>query len=581
MGRRRTACAICASLKTQCLDGRPCSRCRRLNLPCTDAQANRATAASMPVLKSRKKVSHTRSAMGCSNCRRRRKKCDENWPICGDCSRLSLRCSPPVCVEPTHSASPTELAQAEYTITPSADIATGLILDPTFNRISLTSWDAMRDPSSSFSVLPKPFAEWVNLICSDNDVGMVKMANLANSTASKNLTSSHLGGDGLEQGVVLPSAALCKLTCITPLALQDWDIAQRHLLNHFVQTVSRALVAVPDDRNIFLRTLVPMALTNRAVRFSLTTLSACHISNVYPEWQRDVMMLQGLALEGLKAELQSPSRLSYALVATLLLCLTEICQGTSQKWLLHLHGAKALLDSVDDYSLGLNAALMNIIDVYNYLCCAASTTSDDVPATIERESLNERGGVSENNDEAQPLVFGIPEELYRLLNRANFLAAKGRHDGCDMEEIREIERMVKRWKPGRDLSESSEEQAAAIAMQTALLMLLQQRRERLANDDPMMRKMASDILVALSQIRPGSPLEARILFPIFMAGVGSMKKSNRLTVEYRLNMMATKGLGNVFVTLKLLDDIWRRANRGDIVDWEVLLRSEYPGLVFA
>ncbi len=126
----------------------------------------------------------------------------------------------------------------------------------------------------------------------------------------------------------------------------------------------------------------------------------------------------------------------------------------------------------------------------------------------------------------------------------------------------------------------AEAQAAAFAMQWAIIIRLLQPTRKLKNDNPQIKKAADNILSALSLIRPGSEIEAHILFPLFMAGVCSMTKPNRMTVEYRLNIMETTiGFGNIKLAHQLLDEIWRRANTGEIVDWEVLMRTKYPGLV--
>lgn len=147
-----------------------------------------------------------------------------------------------------------------------------------------------------------------------------------------------------------------------------------------------------------------------------------------------------------------------------------------------------------------------------------------------------------------------------------------------------IEVDVKSWRPPEIYEETpafAEARAMGYALQQAITMRLFQITQKLENDHPKMTKISEQILSALSLIRPGSNVECRMLFPLFMAGVSSMTKSHRLTIEYRLNVMETTiGFGCISIAHRILDEIWRKANHGQIMDWEDLMKSKYPGFVF-
>ena len=132
----------------------------------------------------------------------------------------------------------------------------------------------------------------------------------------------------------LPPTALNNLTGITPATLRPWKVAERHLLNHFLQSVSRALVVVDDNDNPFLSVIVPLALENTTVKHALLALSACHLSQVYPEWGKDVLDHRSRALECLKDEIEDLEHVLWSLAATLLMCLLEVCTTTR---LMHLY----------------------------------------------------------------------------------------------------------------------------------------------------------------------------------------------------------------------------------------------------
>lgn len=136
------------------------------------------------------------------------------------------------------------------------------------------------------------------------------------------------GDDKLGLALLLAPTALNGLAGITPDNIASWTISQRHLLNHFLQSVSRALVVVDNDAaNPLLRVMVPLALENLAVKHALLALSACHLSQVYLEWEKDVLDYRSCALQDLKeemADMGTGNSTVSALASTLLQCLLEV-----------------------------------------------------------------------------------------------------------------------------------------------------------------------------------------------------------------------------------------------------------------
>jgi hypothetical protein len=442
-----------------------------------------------------------------------------------------------------------------------------------------------------------PFADWIALIEHEHRAGDPSPTNLANSAALVDLPIPCAYDDEAGLATFLPPTALNNLTGVTPLSLKDWSFGQRHLLNHFLQSVSRALVVVDDEDNPFLRLIVPMVLENAMVRHGLLALSACHLSRVYPVFEKDLLIHRSLALQKLRTDLVNHESQLYCLVTTLLLCLAEvcytfrdskilpltnslkICEGRSRMWLLHLHGAKALLANIDAAAL-TEAPYRAMVDLYNYLCCVTSATAHDGPLPLFEEQF------MPEDSHFHPL-FGVATNLYKTISLISRLTQIMRNLPASTPEIekqaQEIELSLQSWTPaenGAGNRRMSEARAAAFATQWALMLQLKQVMKNLKNDDPQITMAANNILSALSLIRPGSEIETRILFPLFMAGVGSVTKPNRLTVEYRLKIMESMiGFGNISVAHKLLDELWRRSNDGDTVDWEDLKEAQYSGLV--
>ena len=309
MGRRPTACVTCASIKTRCSKQVPCSRCHRLQLPCSlsgarstssmdTARGMREIPANRPDRNAKScdnyRARHSNSSMGCVSCRRRKKKCDETRPVCGDCNRLGLPC-----MYGNSAECPSQPAPSP---TPTAD-----------SLESTKDDEAMSD-----------FFDWLAVI--DDDYVAEKSINpstLAHSSALEVL----LDARARHGGAMPPSTALSNLASIDPMALEIWTVGERHLLNHFLQFVARSMVMVGDEDNPFLSVIVPMVFENDAVRNALAALSATHLSKVYPDFDRNHLLHRSMALRALKAQLDDPKAIHWALAATLLLCLSEVCEA--------------------------------------------------------------------------------------------------------------------------------------------------------------------------------------------------------------------------------------------------------------
>jgi transcriptional activator protein UGA3 len=303
MGRRQTACRACAAIKGVCSKQAPCARCKRLSLQCslgTYSVPSYDSATAHQAVGSR--IRHPKSSTGCRSCQIRRKKCDESHPVCGDCSRLGLQCIPREGNVPLSMTSGNNNGEALPGTSPgrrASDHLEGAVM-PSFDWISVIDEEYQTESST-------------------------KGTSLANSSALDVQPEGRASDDiAADDSISLPSTALGNLAGITPASLQGWTIGERHLLNHFLQYVARSLVLVEDDENPFIASIVPMALDNDTVRHALLALSACHLSRIYPDFERNLLRHRSLALLHLKAELETSRDTTRSLAATLLLCLLEV-----------------------------------------------------------------------------------------------------------------------------------------------------------------------------------------------------------------------------------------------------------------
>lgn len=137
--------------------------------------------------------------------------------------------------------------------------------------------------------------------------------------------------------------------------------------------------------------------------------------------------------------------------------------------------------------------------------------------------------------------------LYQLLSEINELARQRSTLDLVMEEgqtlipiASRIRQSLEDWSipyDGINDRELGELCAAADAFRWAAIIRLDQLfRHDLEQSASLTAFATEKVLSAVSSIRPGSPVETQLLFPLFMAGCGSASKASRLTAEYRLNI---------------------------------------------
>ena len=186
-------------------------------------------------------------------------------------------------------------------------------------------------------------------------------------------------------------------------------------------------------------------------------------------------------------------------------------------------------------------------------------------------------------------LYGVGQPLYSSLVQINSLASRRatRFESDEanqdfLETASAIEVELQKWNPRESSDEPSREaMSAAVAFQWAALMRLHQVVHGYAIPHPKVETATRNMMTAFSSIRHGSKIEARILFPLVMAGVGATNVADRMTVRYRLLVMErTIGFGNIFRAHKLVETVWERMDAGEKdVNWARIMYTEFPGIV--
>ncbi|PWY87960.1 hypothetical protein BO94DRAFT_624101 [Aspergillus sclerotioniger CBS 115572] len=567
MPRQRTACFSCASIKSACSQGQPCQRCKRLALTCSYAFAHlrKWTDPDEGQHQYRRRVRHSRSRNGCESCVRRRKKCDEAFPKCGECRRLNIsNC------RVGGSKSTDDEGQGARKIVPESREATDSQL-----------------PHRNISSLDSKVNEYLGYVASlpEGDLtGITRRGHLNESSALHYRRGVQEGAQEKEttSDVVVALGGVARLKQVN---IPDLDATEHHLFLHYMHHVGRALVVVSNRENPFLQEIRQMAMEVKAVRHAMLALAACHLCKVYPKFEDTLIRQHSLALYYLKLDLRAQRTTDYILATSLLLSLFGICQGNSQKWILHLYGAKALIDSHLDRPSPKPLSEF-LLDLYDFICCKTRITCDKVPKLRGGypilSSYNERP-----HNSIHPL-FGLAGDLYQLLDSITQLAldranpdTTPERQAMHLTRAREIEKRLQLWAvparvkhPNDQLLQDSTMAAEAIRW-AALIRLYQVMGESYSNPTKH-HNAAENILAVIAQIRPGSPVDAQLLLPLFMAGLSVSRKTERLQIEYRISLLESSiGMGNIAGAHQLLDIVWEQSDE-DTLDWEVLVQRGYP-----
>ncbi|RAK90535.1 hypothetical protein BO79DRAFT_236694 [Aspergillus costaricaensis CBS 115574] len=362
----------------------------------------------------------------------------------------------------------------------------------------------------------------------------------------------------------------------------------RSLFNHYVHIVSRALsrsTTTDSMTNPFLATLLPMAAASETLTSVILGLSGCHWRRIYPQiWDR-ALARQGKALAQVSNLLRRPNQNSQsfleACATILLLCLTELFEGTSRVWKWHLKAAGNLLSTAaaatDLHRLSSTPEGNFCLQLFHYLD-AMSTISRCKPPLLRAVPLGDNS------------VSGIPPPLLEYLGRVNLLAAHRSRRVDDLSEIgfrtaaAHVRAQLDTWRVDYDATSTalvnSDANRATTAFEWAIRLRLHQIVDGYDPNHADVENALSHIMTAVLAIPYGSPVEGSLLFPLVIAGAScrdSMER--RMVVKERLIVMEnTLGFGHISHARRLLETVW--ADEGGDGNWARIRYSSFPGVVF-
>lgn len=528
---------------------------------------------------------------GCLTCKRRKKKCDEMKPRCGDCQRLCLGCSwPPqrqsrerlnswaseswLGGDPVNEL-PSDRCQSPQQLTNSPqstlDLSIADLLCQMSGAISSDVHDAnIGDSLQDLSWNISPGSAWLDILPDTPSATESPQESLLNMT----------------------------LSLYTPSLLPD--VTSPHdkaLLNHYSTIVAFVLSRHPSTAsNPYTSYILPMAISNQLILHCVLALSATHWQKLQPDMRDRALLHKGHATQSLANLLPhvDSNSVDIALVACLLLCMSELFDGTSAGWKLHLQGAKRLLSTLETQkSANLSSGHFKFFVKLARFLDSAATTSTCKPPLIDDSTVKALPESTENSSADDAAIYGIPKELFHMVDRVNNLASKR---GTRVDEISEalfrqeaerVQGLLDSWAydygglTGAVISLSPENDDvlhATIAYEWALRLRLHQITEGYSTDEKVF-DCVQHILDSAQKIRYGSSLEPCLLFPLVMAGGACSTLEQRIVVQDRLMVMErTCGFGYIHQSRELVETVWKRRETESMVNWARIRYEEMGGL---
>ncbi|RBR13040.1 hypothetical protein FVER53590_06641 [Fusarium verticillioides] len=233
----------------------------------------------------------SRSRDGCFNCRRRKRRCDEEKPTCRRCQRAGDECIFP---SPASASNPYKfiVAASDHYLVPSDD------QNHSFLNLSPQELVAVCDSSEGRIV-------W----------------------AKESVPRS-----------------------LSPFAFEPGRSVEKALVQYYIEVISRSRVYVDTSRNGFRTSVIPRMFMFQGPLFSavLAMSAAEWAQNIVPDgrdYRALSMQYKVRALHELQHALPDSQGSEGNLLTCVLLASLEIAHGSCPTWLRHLQGALALLES--------------------------------------------------------------------------------------------------------------------------------------------------------------------------------------------------------------------------------------------
>ncbi|KAJ5218542.1 uncharacterized protein N7498_000641 [Penicillium cinerascens] len=488
----------------------------------------------------------SRSFTGCTRCKARRQKCDEQRPTCGRCQTANVEC--------------------KYAMQ--------------------LQWGGRAFSRSRFGA------------CVGSNMQRLEYSpgEFIYTTKSKSKAAqAQAQAQALAQTQSSSSLILAKP--VDPFSSLSND--QKALLHHFINDASQITACHSGMQQDICRMIVPMALQTPSLLYATTALSAIHIQALHNQSESvktapDIARLMALSLEHFRQELQNPSsKGSEALVATArTLCLAEIHSGAinPNSWRAHIEGARALMktsDAAGEDSLRSESGFRRYLDRWYWSIVSLTALTGNGPPI---------GNTSEFAPSDLACQRGLPDYLDDYWGFTVDLAAVFRQIGAAAWQNHQAEKDPQGFIEG-EVESNVEDEAATLessvrhlmdrgassepslypgvaeglpaesvqqlslcneAFQHSALIQINRRLRRIPTASDEVQQSVQRILECTAQIGPSSGLSPWVMLttPLFIAGCEALGEDRDTVRQLLASLHDTIRVPNVLQSLKFLEQYW-------------------------
>ncbi|KAL3451568.1 fungal-specific transcription factor domain-containing protein [Aspergillus insuetus] len=455
----------------------------------------------------------SRSRNGCSNCRRRKRQCDEDKPMCLSCSRSGVECVYPT--RPSGSSFIIAVSHEHYTVPFPGK--------PSFFNMTVREMKAceekFRDCESSPDYLRLDEVCWGRQVPWDNHFPLA-----------------------------------LSLSRFSPV-LESAKFVETSLIQYYAEVISTSRVYVQTNRNPFSFSVVPRVLSSHGpLRCMVLALSAAEWSRRVPteaSYYRSLSITYKVrALRELQQRFNTPEDSEENLLTCLLMTSLEIAEGSQPAWLKHLQGAFALLDN---FSPSIDPGVARFVLTYFRFRYIMMKTTE--PTAIVRHGNEGSSDLYHDHvisclaitDDTSPLfhgpnsaideLIGCSTEIVHIINEITSLSVAMSRQTADNPPIRPraegqlFERRIKQLSI-QTLDIANEYLlTSAEAFRIAAQIYLRLACYDMSIADPSILDLHEALCACLqSVIVEGGPRRSFPMWPLFLAGCTSVYDAQRKTI---------------------------------------------------
>lgn len=555
---------------------------------------------------------------GCLTCKVRKKKCNEQRPVCSDCNRLNKEC---IWIDGKSRAQVKKLRMQVEEIEKDLKLR---------HRVKKT---ADSPTSLSQSPLPPLTGKGLESFSQDTEVMVISPTKILDSLELANSPPSIFQTpppfdtfSGRDSNIdFLSFNSMLSNIPLSPSILPEVSLKGSFLYEYYVDTLSHKLSIAPssqNESNSYRSVFLPLAHRDKGVFYSILAWAGFHLGG---KWAEEARRYTQLALEHLQHSFLKGNEIDrekvlIKLATLLILCGAEIYGGDIKNWSVYLYwgwetlvasgGINNYCKTREEHWLASNFAYH---DLLASSCCERGTyfPTEDYDFIFKDPQGVSRGFVSP--------VLGVSKKLFKLLGDINTLASMVRdfydtykdlnNDPTESPALQSPILILLKMDPSRD--------AAASARLSTMLekALVIEREIEMAKPDPMdLEKLTHDELelqltlfdafqssaqlflrqtvfrenpsslrsqilvtdvIKCIEIMIGTPVQASLVFPFFICGVHCITPYHRKKI-FDMSDKLTKlyGAYSIKRVKSVIEKVWEVDPNGNTaVDWHSILKE--------